>query len=1096
MKTTASTASVVGVEGRRLYIFVENYSGDNDAFSYTMNGEPVHVTHASVHKHGIACGLNLVANGTFTSSDLPWRAGGSEGVSIGQNLSPQWTLAGAGTAYLSIAAGQPAYVEYLYSAENPLVPVASGEHYTFAGHFALHRCAATVNIDLVASDETLLTCVRRHIPRMRGGQSLSDYARIEFNVAIPERCAYARIRFSIEPPTEQGEPTDSQAYLFYTQVAFSAAGDAPVAWRPRKIQPSQIAALSGSAAILGVTFPRFAANAQTPPPIFDVIDKTSGLSIHNSPITLPPAAELGFAVASFDGVTLTGAITNASDRFAIELVVDDIVAERRNFDAVEKDKLLSVSFRIPDSFLDGNPHVLELRDAASGATLFINAVTLKALVTSWEQTDDLGRLALPIELHPMSRRRYRSLLAHIDAAARNPQRQTSHEGVLGRCHELMLRADIEDDTAPLILSEHKRPEVSVIISAPDVTQVHRTIAALLLAYNDSCYEVIVSTDDEPEKVERVKRQIAGVEFVTSPTRLGRAQLLNRGASAARGRFIALLDVRAEPCAYWIDELCAAFSLFDRTGLAGGKLVKPNGRLQEAGGVLWSSGNRQAVGANGNAEHPQINYARQADYVSDRALLVPAKVWRAIGGLSEDLFGTSLEDADLSLKIRAAGYKVVYAPQAVVTIRPDAGNTQSKKTSAAHFKRRWSQALQQRPAESTPVRALMDFGIKDRVLFIDQQVPRIDVDAGSYAAIQEMRLFQALGYKVTFLPLNLLYSEIYVKSLERIGIEIIYAPFAATVEEALKERGEEFQLVYITRHHVARAVVPFVRRFNPQAKIIFNNADLHFLRELRSALALNDGELLQRSRLTRDLELDIMRQTDLTISYNEVEHAVVLSHNLDQTKIAKAPWVVTPAESPPPFQKRSDMGFLGSFGHRPNIDAMKFFAQEVLPLLGQSVPDIRMQVFGSQIGPEVKSLENDRFIMKGHVGNLADAFDSLRVFVAPLTAGAGLKGKVLNAMAHGLPTVLSPAAAEGIGAYAGVHYLGAQSPQEWVTAIAKLNSDEALWNAISRQAQDFVRENYSFDRGAATLRAALEKIDIFPAPNQEALCCRAAIPPLR
>jgi glycosyltransferase involved in cell wall biosynthesis len=477
-------------------------------------------------------------------------------------------------------------------------------------------------------------------------------------------------------------------------------------------------------------------------------------------------------------------------------------------------------------------------------------------------------------------------------------------------------------------------------------------------------------------------------------------------------------------------------------------------------------------------------------------MVPTDIWRAVDGLSEDLFRTGLEDTDLSLKIRNAGYKVVYAPQAVTTLHPGAKHSQPKQGSASQFKRRWSHSLQQRPSETSPLRTAMDFGISDRVLFIDQQVPRIDVDAGSYAAIQEMRLFQALGYKVTFLPLNLQYAETYVKSLERIGVEVIYAPFASSVEDVLRERGDEFRLVYVTRHHVARAVVPFVRRFNPQAKIVFNNADLHFLRELRTALALNDGELLRRSQLTRDLELEIMRVTDLTVSYNEVEHAVILSHNLDQTRIAKAPWVVTPAESVAPLRVRSDIGFLGSFGHKPNVDALKFFAQDVMPLLRQSRPDIRLNVFGSQIGSDMTGLENEYVTIKGHVSDLADAFDPIKVFVAPLTAGAGLKGKVLNAMAHGVPTVLSPAAAEGIGALAGSHYLSAQSPEEWVSAIAQLDGDEALWNAISQNALEFVKANYSFETGVKTLRAALEKIDIFPAPTNEALFCKTALPPLR
>lgn len=873
-------------------------------------------------------------------------------------------------------------------------------------------------------------------------------------------------------------------------------GDAPVAWRPHQIQAQQIAALSGSAAILDVTLPRITSNALTLAPTFDVVDTATGLSIHNSPLTLPSKSGLVFVATGFDGVTLTGEIAEVPDWLVIELLVDDIVAERRSIDAVTKGKPRSISFRVPDTFLDGNPHVVELRDVASGTALFINAVTLKALVTSWEQADDLGRFALPVELHPMSRQRYRNLLAHIELAARDPQRQASCEGMLGSCHDILLRGEHAAGGAIILsLPRHDNPEVSVVICASDAKQAYRAVAALLLAYNATPYEVIISTDDTPEESESLRRRIAGAVFVTSSTRLGRAQLLNLGAGAARGKFITLLDISAEPRAFWIDELRASFSLFERTGVAGCKLVRPNGRLHEAGGVLWSSGNRQPVGANGNAEHPQVNYARQVDYVSDRALMVPTEIWHTVGGLSEDLFGTSLEDTDLSLKIRESGYRIVYAPQAVVTIVPDKARPPAKKDFAAQFKRRWSQALQQRRPETSSLQAAMDFGIRDRVLFIDQQVPRIDVDAGSYAAIQEMRLFQALGYKVTLLPLNLLYAETYVKSLERIGVEVIYAPFAASVEDVLKERGGEFQLVYITRHHVARAVVPLVRKFNPQAKIVFNNADLHFLRELRSALALKDGDLLRRSQLTRDLELEVMRQTDLTISYNEVEHAVIMSYNLDQTRIARAPWVVTPAETVPPFLARSDIGFLGSFGHRPNAEAVKFFANDVLPLLRQSIPDIRLQVFGSQIGPDVKALESDSLVIRGHVGKLADAYDGLRVFVAPLTAGAGLKGKVLSAMAHGLPTVLSSAAAEGIGACAGIHYLSPQSPQEWVAAVSKLNSDETLWNAISQNAMEFVKANYSFEQGVSTLRTALEKIDIFPAPANAALCCRIAVPPL-
>ena len=744
-----SSASIVGVEGRRLFIFIENYSGDEGRFAFTLNGEPVRAMQTAVHKNGVARGLNLIANGTFSNPDFPWRTGRENECVSGLNASPQWTVSGAGTAYLSTANGSPAFIEHLYGPDDALIPVVSGERYTFTGHFALHRCAGSVSVDLMSVDGLPITSVRYQIPRMRGGQSLDDYAKVTFEFAIPSGCSFARLRFSIDWPATRNDAEKADAYLFFTHISLSITGDADAVWRPCHLHAKQIAALSGSAAIVDVTMPRFPANSDNDAPKLDVIDTFTGVSIQNSPIALPVPAALRLSITSFDGISLAGEISGVSGRLSVDLVIDDSVALQRHFDAADG-KPQPVGFRIPEGFLDGGPHIVELRDAVTGATFFVNAVTLKALSTSWEQVDDIGRLALPTELHPMSRRRYANLLAH----ARSVDSARISSGLLGACHDILLRANRDNFQAiPLPLPTQREPEISIVLCTPEAKRAYRTVAALLLSYSDTDYEVIVSTDDAPESIDRLRRLVSGLNIAASPTRLARAQLANAGVAVAKGKFIALLDVSAEPSAFWLDELCAAFSLFEKVGAAGCKLVKPNGRLMEAGGVLWSSGNRQVVGSNGNAEHPQVNYARHVDYVSDRALMVRADVWREVGGLSEDLFGTSHEDTDLSLKIHAAGYKVIYAPQAVVTLHTDGKPPQPKQISAAQFKRRWSQALQQRLPETTRIRAAMDFGVKDRILFIDQQLPRIDVDAGSYAAIQEMRLFQALGYKVTFLPLT-------------------------------------------------------------------------------------------------------------------------------------------------------------------------------------------------------------------------------------------------------------------------------------------------------------------------------------------------------
>jgi glycosyltransferase involved in cell wall biosynthesis len=414
---------------------------------------------------------------------------------------------------------------------------------------------------------------------------------------------------------------------------------------------------------------------------------------------------------------------------------------------------------------------------------------------------------------------------------------------------------------------------------------------------------------------------------------------------------------------------------------------------------------------------------------------------------------------------------------------------------ADFKRRWAKTLQGHPDANPSVHAVMDVGISGRVLFVDQQIPRGDMDAGSYAAIQEMRLFQSLGYKVTFLPMNLMHGAVYTDALQRMGVETIHAPFASSVEDVFRERGTEFDCVYITRYHVARSVLPFVRRFNPRAKVIFNNADLHFLRELRTALAKKDETLLRRSELTRTHELEVMRRCDLTLTYSDVERAVVESHNRDQTKIAKAPWVVAPAASIPEFSARRDLMFIGSFGHQPNVDAMRFFVSEVMPMLRSALPGLSLLIYGSQMTPEIKQFESSDIKIKGHVENLGSAFDSARLFVAPLMAGAGVKGKVLSAMSYGVPTVLTNVAAEAIGVQASVHYAAADSAVEMTKTIQSLYHDEARWNAISAASLSFVRSHFSFEKGQATLRRALESIDIFPTASSTALCCKAPLPPL-
>ena len=117
----------------------------------------------------------------------------------------------------------------------------------------------------------------------------------------------------------------------------------------------------------------------------------------------------------------------------------------------------------------------------------------------------------------------------------------------------------------------------------------------------------------------------------------------------------------------------------------------------------------------------------------------------------------------------------------------------------------------------------------------------------------------------------------------------------------------------------------------------------------------------------------------------------------------------------------------------------------------------------------------------------------RLVVAPLLTGAGMKGKVLDYIAHGIPSVLSPVAAEGIGLRDGSEALIAHGPQQWADAIASLYEDEATWTAMSQAAHTFAARQYGFDKGVRGLSEALGLIDFHMTPGAPALHANSARP---
>lgn len=599
-----------------------------------------------------------------------------------------------------------------------------------------------------------------------------------------------------------------------------------------------------------------------------------------------------------------------------------------------------------------------------------------------------------------------------------------------------------------------------------------SLAGLLFAANRSSMEVAVTGLDAAGAA-RLAAFADGVRLIEA-----------NPLEACEVPFLVLLEPGWEPVAGWLDELRATFDNFDGVAAAGPKLIELDARMAAAGAAMGGKGQVDPIGLWGNPRDPRFGFVRQVDAV--HPLMISREAWEAAAGLDQAFSSPTLSSSDLALRLQQEGRRVLYAPTAEMwRLKGCEAPEPPPDAELAAFRARWA------PVFAAP--AMRERHAALRVLFVDQEAPTIDMDAGGYASFQEMRLLQAVGAKVDFLPKNLAWMDRHTMALERAGVECHYSPFVNGFDVFLRERHQHYDLIFTVRHKVARLVQEALGEVPGRPKLVLNLADLHFLREAREAGAGTPGFSFELAAATRAAELEAIAAADLTLTYSDVEAAVIESHTLGQAKVALAPWVVETRETPiGAFDSTDGLMFLGGFGHPPNIEAVKRFATEVMAGLAERAPGARLKVVGSKPPPEVLALDSGNISILGYVPDLDAVFASCRIFVAPLAAGAGLKGKVIEALARGVPAVLSPVAAEGAGLAHGHDCLIARSADEWYDAIERLNSDRELWDRLARNSLETARRRFSFGSGVEQMREALALIGVH-APSRPALVYRRARP---
>lgn len=621
------------------------------------------------------------------------------------------------------------------------------------------------------------------------------------------------------------------------------------------------------------------------------------------------------------------------------------------------------------------------------------------------------------------------------------------------------------------LPQSSTPDVSIIIATYGKLEITLACLHSLQAHAPRCgIEVILVDDayDGPEDMASL-REIAGLRVIRNEVNMGFLRSCNRAAFGAQGRYLMMLnnDTEIEPEA--IDALVDLLDARPDAGMAGSKLLFSDGVLQEAGGILWTDASGWNYGRGDDPARSEYNYVREVDYCSGASILIRRSCFERLGLFDERFAPAYYEDTDLALRMRAIGLKVLYEPRSVVMHHEGVSHgTDLKQGVKAHqavnqtlLLERWGATLARENFASGEhvLRARDRARSRIVILIIDHYVPEPDRDAGSRSLMGIIDSLSDAGWLIKFWPHNRMSKPEYTARLERRGIEVIDGRWPGQLDDWMRENGSDLDHILVSRPDVAKDVLHQIVR-HTSAILSFYGVDLHFARMRLQAERGGSNSLLAQAVAMEKLERRLWSQFDLILYPSEEEAAVVRLMAPDRLVRAIVPFhfATVPPRAAPSERK---LLFVAGFAHPPNVDAALFLVHDILPRLREIVGPVQLTLAGSNPTSEVKALAGTDVQVTGYVTDdrLAELYSQSRAAVVPLRFGAGVKGKVVEALCQALPLVTTSIGAQGIAGLAELVPVHDDAPGI-AAALARLLRDDAAWLAQSTVQIAYARQNFS------------------------------------
>ena len=361
-------------------------------------------------------------------------------------------------------------------------------------------------------------------------------------------------------------------------------------------------------------------------------------------------------------------------------------------------------------------------------------------------------------------------------------------------------------------------------------------------------------------------------------------------------------------------------------------------------------------------------------------------------------------------------------------------------------------------------------------------PEPNTTAAGSRMLQLIDLFQKKGFRITFVCAASKTKNSYdLKILNIQTFDILLND--SSFDAFLKNMNPDIVLFdrFLTEEQFGWRIT----KNCPDAIRILDTEDLHFLRQARQD-AYQNNTSVSLKHLINDLakrEMASIYRCDLTLIISKYEMKLLKkTFKIDKSILLYLPFLLDKINlesiyTYPTFQNRNHFISIGNFKHKPNVDSVRYLKEVIWPLIHKKLPEAQLHIYGAYASEKDLQLQNKKegFLIKGWAENVEKVFTNARVCIAPLRFGAGLKGKLIDAMQFGTPSITT-----NIGAEAMHHKLPwngfiTDNPNEFAVKSVELYTQEKLWKNAQKNGIEIISSCYSKEKYEKRLLSCIENI---------------------